>query len=143
MGSLEIQIENLDSGEIELVFRFRSNDFYGASSTWFSIKSIDHKIDRFLDYPLNADDQPEISGGYGENNRIVQEHVYLTVAPFGRTGTVKLTVRLASHRQEPTDMNLGLQGEFLTNYQQLSDFVRDFKLLLAGKKERILIESNK
>ena len=119
------------TGEIDAHVRF--NGFSGAASAWFTDEALLEFARELLTYPLGAH-QVRLSGGYGETDGDIEEHVGLTVGALGGRGQIGVLTHLA----RPTDHN-GNDGsvsevrvEVFTSYEALGRFSSDLARLVQG-----------
>ena len=140
--TLILTLEVDGAGDVELRAEFESKGFAGGGSAWFSRAKLERKIDQFLQCPLEREEK--IVGGYHSPDLkgIEQEHLCLSVRPIGRTGELVLSIKVSSPSQSEAELRRTASAEFKTNYQQISDFVLNFKrLIMEGGREKLTFES--
>lgn len=141
-GVLRVSLKAEGDGSGELFVYFKAEGFSGHSSAWFDLASLEKEIEKFLAFPLPADNYPSIKGGYWNRDftHLEQEHVYLSANPKGGTGNLVLLVRLATPSENTgnAERRFCASGELRASYEQLTEFVRDFKLLLHGAMEEVV-----
>jgi hypothetical protein len=82
---IELLPDSDGSGEFSIEYSI--SGFSARSSAWFDLNDLEKKVERFLDYPLPADNLPCLRGGYWNQDatNLDFEHVFYL---FGQLGIV-------------------------------------------------------
>lgn len=120
-----------------------ANGFAGRGRGWFDRRTIEAFGDALNRYPLDADDPPSITGGFGGDTP--QVHVALAAYPIGRRGQVGVAVDLATELW-PEDRPEGqhrVRLELPTTYERLGHFARDVARLGEKNGQTARIEAER
>ncbi|HEY8573971.1 hypothetical protein [Phenylobacterium sp.] len=103
----------------------------GSGAAYFDETSLAAFCERLGDYPLQPDDLPSLAGGYWDptGERLEATHLSIAVFPHDGLGTLRLEATMAD---SASPHPLEAKTWFLVGYNQLSNFQRQLRGLLAG-----------
>ena len=112
--------------------------FFGHSSAWFSLSTLEGFAEQLLDVPLPQDGLAPLRGGYWTKERpgeLAEQHVSMRVCPAGLCGAVGFRVELETHIQQSNAASRAdaVDVELKTSYQELSEFSRNLRRLIRGE----------
>ena len=141
---LRLTLDRDTDGTGALNAEARSGAFAGRGQAWFDIQRI-ADFGRALDaYPIPDDGQPTLQGGYWHNDGsgIKQEHVFVSVAPVGKRGTLAVHVRLARASADLSASSDRIELVLLANYGSIQRFAQDVQRLAKNEVKEAVLEAD-
>lgn len=123
---LELSISDCSSDDTCLVTGVvRCGQFAGRGHAWFSRSTISEFAGLASQFPLPADEPPELRGGYygSHGARLADERLGIDIREIDEVGHIGVRVRLAAE-SDPRRPKLlhRVSVELVTGYQQLAEF---------------------
>lgn len=139
MSAAELRLSyRLDEdGSGEIIATVRSGAFSAQGSAWFNPGWVRNTFVAGLQaFPLSSANPPMLEGGFwGEEGRVEQCHLRITVKPYNSSGSLLVQVDLASEVRETADADLQncATVRFLTEYAAIGGFTEQLKRVLEGE----------
>ncbi|MBC6981388.1 hypothetical protein [Caulobacter sp. 17J80-11] len=144
MHSLTARYEPDDDGTGELLITVQG-DYAGTGAAWFSEDQLNAFCDALERYPLDKADLPRLEGGYWDDTKrggLKERHVGLLVAPHDALGSLSVSVSLAepAENADPYARRRAVTTWFLVGYNEVAQFARELKRLVAGGPGSAVLE---
>lgn len=141
-GYVRLTFRDYGDGTGTLRVAAESKGFSGQSGAWFGVPEIEEFAARLRAFPLPSDARISLSGGFGTDNRLDQEHIGIEVYPVDDRGHIGIQVRVATELwgQKRPQSQMAARLEVITSYQPLLEFSQHLSALTKGELDEVLLE---
>jgi hypothetical protein len=137
VNSLRLFYRPEDEQHGKLSATVESGEFRGLGSAWFQIEQLREFWRLAGAYPISADEEPYLAGGFWDDSgeTLRQCHLSIQLSPYDRLGSIRVTVTLATpaQRGEAVDLQQAVTTRFRASYGDVDRFRAAFGAMLDGE----------
>ncbi len=142
LGYLRLRFQDDGDGTGKLSASAEARGFAGKGAAWFGISNIEEFATAAAAFPLPADKQIGLSGGFWKDHKLEQEHLAIEIYQVDSRGHVGVQVRASTELwgNARKQSQLTTKLEIITSYQRLLHFSEGLHDLVNGRSEEVLLE---
>ena len=142
VGYLRLRFADDGDGTGKLYASAEAGGFAAKGAAWFGISQIEEFAIAVAAFPLPADKQIGVAGGFWKDGQLTQEHLAIEIYQIDGRGRIGVQVRASTELQGKArkQSQLAAKLEIITSYERLRHFSEGLHNLVNGRTEEVLLE---
>jgi hypothetical protein len=142
VGYLRLRFADDGDGTGKLYASAEARGFAAKGAAWFGISRIEEFAIAVAAFPLPADKQISVAGGFWKDGQLTQEHLAIEIYQIDSRGHIGVQVRASTELwgKARKRSQLAAKLEIITSYERLRRFSEDLHELVKGRIEEVLLE---